>query len=198
MDAISDPGLPRSLGTPRPLSIHWYLGTHTSGHVYPDIRLCTDFGVYLDITSCPNIWVHRGCNSCVCMVVVACITQVTKLFDKKHILVKNSLCMAMYTDESVTERIRPNPDLCKFITGAELAALAKEAGLARLLGFAVAPHLLEAYSQTQLTLQLCLSNLPLARLVGKAKASSPTSRRGPSWTSFRLRWRSCGHSLRNR
>ena len=59
--------------------------------------------------------------------------QVTKLFDKKHVLLKLALCLAQYTEESVQERIRPQPDLGKFISASELAALAKESDLCDLV-----------------------------------------------------------------
>jgi hypothetical protein len=52
--------------------------------------------------------------------------QVTKLFDKRLVLVKLGLIMTNYTSELVTERLRPNPDMCKFISVSEMAALAKE------------------------------------------------------------------------
>ena len=52
--------------------------------------------------------------------------QVTKLFDKRLVLVKLGLIMTNYTSELLTERLRPNPDMCKFISVSEMAALAKE------------------------------------------------------------------------
>lgn len=52
--------------------------------------------------------------------------QVTKLFDKRFIFVKMGIIMTNYTNEAVVERLRPNPDLCKFISTSELASLAKE------------------------------------------------------------------------
>ena len=52
--------------------------------------------------------------------------QVSKLFDKRLVLVKLGLIMTNYTSELVTERLRPNPDMCKFISVSEMAALAKE------------------------------------------------------------------------
>ncbi len=50
----------------------------------------------------------------------------TKLFDKKHVLLKLSACIANYTSESVVERMRPNPDQTKFISPSELSSLAKD------------------------------------------------------------------------
>ena len=55
------------------------------------------------------------------------------MFDKKHVLVKLAHCLAQYTAESVQERIRPQPDLGKFISASELAALAKEGTLCDLV-----------------------------------------------------------------
>lgn len=52
--------------------------------------------------------------------------QVTKLFDKRLLLVKLGVIMTNYTTELVTERLRPNPDICKFISASEMASLAKE------------------------------------------------------------------------
>ena len=67
-----------------------------------------------------------------CLVMLAALcsrggsNQVTKLFDKRFVLVKLGIIMTNYTNEAVVERLRPNPDLCKFISFSEMAALAKE------------------------------------------------------------------------
>ena len=52
--------------------------------------------------------------------------KVGKLFSKKTPLLKMNLVISNYTTENAQERLRPNPDLCKFILPAELASLSKE------------------------------------------------------------------------
>lgn len=54
------------------------------------------------------------------------VSQVTKLFDKKWVLLKLNVVMTNYCSDSVQERLRPNPDLCKFISTTEMGNLAKE------------------------------------------------------------------------
>ncbi len=54
------------------------------------------------------------------------IPQVHKLFDKAHVLVKAAAVLANYTSEAVVERMRPNPDTCKFVSASELASLSKD------------------------------------------------------------------------
>ncbi len=45
---------------------------------------------------------------------------------KKYVLVKLNLILVNYSKEAVHERIRPNPDVCKLVTIAELSSLSKE------------------------------------------------------------------------
>jgi len=54
---------------------------------------------------------------------------VAKLFSKRHVLIKLNLILVNYSSESVHERIRPNPDICKLVSVAELASLSKETAL---------------------------------------------------------------------
>jgi hypothetical protein len=51
---------------------------------------------------------------------------VNKLVEKSHFLLKVALVLANYSSEQVTERMRPNPDLCKFVLTTEVASLVKE------------------------------------------------------------------------
>ena len=55
------------------------------------------------------------------------------MVDKNYILVKAAIIKTQYTNESVIERMRPHPDLCKFLSVSELASLAKEEALMELL-----------------------------------------------------------------
>lgn len=52
--------------------------------------------------------------------------QVTKLFDKRLVLVKLSLLICNYSSESVSERMRPHPDVCKLISATELSSLCSQ------------------------------------------------------------------------
>ena len=54
--------------------------------------------------------------------------QVHKLFSKQQFLLKSAVIMCNYTEESVVTRMRPNPDLCKFLQASEVASLAKDGG----------------------------------------------------------------------
>jgi hypothetical protein len=59
--------------------------------------------------------------------------KVAKLVDRKYVLIKLNLVLTCYTSEVVQERIRPNPDLARFVTASDVASLAKESTLLDLL-----------------------------------------------------------------
>ncbi len=50
----------------------------------------------------------------------------TKLFDKGLFLIKTALVIANYTTENAQERMRPNPDMARFISASEMSSFAKE------------------------------------------------------------------------
>jgi hypothetical protein len=60
---------------------------------------------------------------------ISCSTKfyedVTTSVHKRFVLVRLGICIAQYNNDCVTERTRPLPDSCKFISGAELASIAK-------------------------------------------------------------------------
>ena len=56
----------------------------------------------------------------------ASLSQINKLVDKAHFLLKVALILTNYTADAVTERMRPNLDLCRFLLVTETAALVKE------------------------------------------------------------------------
>ncbi len=68
------------------------------------------------------------------------LMQVNKLVDKAHVLLKVAVILANYTTEAVTERMRPNPDLCRFAVVTEVASLVKECREREQLQFIVGPQ----------------------------------------------------------
>jgi len=71
-----------------------------------------------EATSKQGVWLYRFRG--------ASLSQINKLVDKAHFLLKVALILTNYTAEAVTERMRPNPDLCRFLVTTEIATLVKE------------------------------------------------------------------------